>query len=79
HESILNAAGIIMDEGSSESTDADIRSDSVVKEKPKSGSGYSNMTIAELEENLKTAIAEEAYEKASVIRDEINRRSKGKK
>lgn len=39
-------------------------------------SGYEQNTIEELEEMLKAAIEEEAYEKASLIRDELSRRKK---
>jgi protein-arginine kinase activator protein McsA len=37
------------------------------------------MTIKELEKKLMEAIDAEAYEKASVIRDEINKRKGSKK
>lgn len=81
YESILNAAGITVDDENAESTATD---ESVPKEKEKVAkkteeTEYSKMTVAELEEMLSTAVEEEAYEKASKIRDEINRRKKGKK
>ncbi|MHA4895160.1 bifunctional nuclease family protein [Pedobacter sp. PWIIR3] len=41
------------------------------------GSGYKTLTNEELQEKLQEAIAEEAYEKAARIRDEINKRNKG--
>ena len=37
---------------------------------------YTQMTSEELEEALSAAISEEAYEKASIIRDEISKRKK---
>ena len=39
------------------------------------GGGLSSLSKAELEEKLQEAIDNENYERASVIRDEINRRS----
>ncbi len=77
YESILNAAGIIMDEDTSE-TASDESKVTTVKDKTVSNTEYSNMKLPELEELLKTAIEEEAFEKASVIRDEINKRKKSK-
>ena len=37
-------------------------------------SGYQSLTIAELQEKLSEALADEAYEKAARIRDEISKR-----
>lgn len=79
YESILNAAGIIMDEDTPEPTDTDEQEESSIKDKPVSNTEYANMQLDELEELLKAAIEEEAYEKASIIRDEINKRRKKKK
>ena len=39
------------------------------------GSGYQSLTLEELQEKLEEALAEEAYEKAARIRDEINKRN----
>lgn len=39
------------------------------------GSGYPSLTLEELQEKLEEALAEEAYEKAARIRDEINKRN----
>ena len=77
-ESILNAAGIIMDEDSAEMQEPDESEVPNVKEKPVSSTEYSKMTLEELEESLLLAVSEEAYEKASKIRDEINKRKKKK-
>jgi len=77
-ESILNAAGIIMDE---ENTDAEASNETeepVNKEKTVSTTEYSSMLIDELEELLKAAVEEENYEKASILRDEIGKRKKRK-
>jgi len=75
HDFILSSAGIIIDEEEEATAESDapeeIRIDSPEKENPKSlGS------IAELEKQLEAALKKEDYEKASKIRDEINRRSK---
>jgi hypothetical protein len=78
YESILNAAGIIMDEDTTEASDTDDTEESSVKDKPVSNTEYASMPLPELEELLKAAIEEEAYEKASLIRDEINKRKKKK-
>ncbi|MCZ4410264.1 bifunctional nuclease family protein [Cryomorphaceae bacterium 1068] len=75
HDFILSSAGIIIDEDDDESTESDspeeIRVDTPEKEEPKETG-----SIAELEKKLKKALEKEDYEKASKIRDEINRRSK---
>ena len=67
-EKIMSAAGIVMD-------------DEKTKDEPKSGTGvrkdkniYGNFSIEELQESLQKSIEKEEYEKASQIRDEINRR-----
>lgn len=39
------------------------------------GSNYKSLSIAELNQKLQEAIAEEAYEKAARIRDELNKRN----
>lgn len=39
------------------------------------GSSYKSLSIAELNQKLQEAIAEEAYEKAARIRDELNKRN----
>lgn len=78
YESILNAAGIIMDEDTSDIPKANDTEESSIKDKPVSTSQYASMPLPELEELLKAAIEEEAYEKASLIRDEINKRKKKK-
>jgi uncharacterized protein len=77
YESILNAAGITVDEENEDAATAD----TTTKEKPikkVEESEYSKMSIAELEEQLSAAVEDEAYEKASKLRDEINKRKKGK-
>ncbi len=80
YENILDAAGIVMQEG-----DEAIETGREAARQPAAGSGepgkeFSHMTLKELEKKLMEAIDAEAYEKASVIRDEINKRKgSGKK
>ncbi|MDR4988412.1 MAG: bifunctional nuclease family protein [Bacteroidales bacterium] len=74
YEKILAAAGIVMQEGD-ESLETKEKSESKsasTAEDP--GLQYSHMTLKELETKLMEAIDAEAYEKASLIRDEINKR-----
>jgi len=73
HDFILSSAGIIIDEEESNESDApeEIRIDTPEKEEPKEAG-----SIAELEKKLQKALEKEDYEKASKLRDEINRRSK---
>lgn len=82
YESILNAAGITVDEENAESTATDTAPAPKEKEKvakKTDDTEYSKLSLTELEEMLNTAVDDEAYEKASKIRDEINRRKKNKK
>lgn len=73
YEFILSSAGIILDEdaASQKSEEHDETSDILGSE-----TEYSRLSMDELKELLKSAISEEAYEKASKIRDEINNRKK---
>ncbi len=71
YESILKAAGIVLqdeEEPGAESVEQE--------EKTPRESEYSGLSVKELETMLMAAIDEEAYEKASRIRDEINRRAR---
>ena len=72
NESILKAAGIIMDDDSLKKKSSKV-SDYRNKEKE-----YDSYTTDELETLLKDAIENENYEIASKIRDEINNRIKDK-
>ena len=76
NENILSAAGIIMeDETSSKSKASKGESQENVEE---SSNELTNYSLTELDELLMQAIDKEEYEKASRIRDEINKRSKKK-
>lgn len=73
-EEIIEKAGIIMefndaDEIGDESGDTDM-----VKKSPGKHSDYSEYSPEELNELLNAAVTDEDYEKASEIRDEINKR-----
>lgn len=72
YETILKAAGIVLQDETKEPSPEE------VNEQKKPGDGeFSHLNIKELKELLSKAVNEEAYERASKIRDEINRR-KGK-
>jgi len=73
YESILKEAGMVLQE---EKEDQPL--EQVPVEKEVDESEYSNLSVSELETILMTAIDEEAYERASKIRDEINRRKSKK-
>ena len=74
YESIMVAAGIIMEEGETaktfEGSDPSLKKEEVE---------YTSLSLTELREILHSAVENEEYEKASRIRDEIKKRSKGKK
>ena len=69
YEKIMGAAGIIVDEKQEEK-------ESEIPGPPKipSSNPLSSITLTELKEKLDRAVANEEYEEASRIRDEINRR-----
>ncbi len=79
YEFILSSAGIVI-EGNDflflENMEA-ITKEHSSEDMPTSipSSGYQSLTLAELQEKLEEALAEEAYEKAARIRDEINKRN----
>ncbi len=74
YETILSAAGIVLqdDEKSPEEESFPAESEATI-------SDYGSLSVKELEDLLMAAIDEEAYEKASKIRDEINKRKSSKK
>ena len=75
HDFIIDQAGIVMEE-ELEEDDFDSEMEDVELNVPgtKEKSGLSNLTSAELEEQLNQAINDENYELASKLRDEMNRR-----
>ena len=72
YESVMEEAGIIMDDMEEEENVSDVENINKVEEKP----NLDLLTIGELEDLLQEAIAEEDYQKAAQIRDEINGRSR---
>lgn len=73
YDHIISEAGVLMDEknqGDEESTTTAYSADEPGK------SEYEDLSLAELEEMLKKAVANEEYEKASELRDEIEKRKK---
>jgi hypothetical protein len=70
YESILSSAGIILDEDEIESLGGDLNEGD---EEPVT-SGWSALSKDELEKELDKALSEEDYEKATELRDELNRR-----
>ena len=75
YANILDAAGIILPDEKSEPNPEDITEEKIPEHEQEGG--YDQYTIKELEDLLLAAINKEAYEKASKIRDEIQKR-KGK-
>ena len=72
YEHIIVAAGIIMEE---EEDGVEVKSPDVNMDLPDDQEDdFSVYTIAELKKKLKSAIESEDYEKASKVRDEINKR-----
>ncbi len=74
YEFILSTAGIVIEgndfvylENMSESPEEKSAS-------PSSASGYGALSVDELKSKLQEALADEAYEKAAKLRDELNRR-----
>ena len=76
YEDILARAGIIINSARNEETkeDLDLKEEDDKMAKPQ---GINTFTLEKLKKMLTTAIEQEDYEKASEIRDEINKR-KGK-
>ncbi|MCX6306013.1 MAG: DUF151 domain-containing protein [Bacteroidetes bacterium] len=70
YESIMAAAGILMEE------EAEMlkQEEPAPEEDPGEIVSYADTTLAELKEMLQSAIENEEYEKASKIRDELNKR-----
>ncbi len=70
YESIMNAAGILMEEDAENA-----KSDEPLQDIPAAEeSSYTDFSRDELNQMLQTAVENEEYEKASRIRDELNKR-----
>ncbi|MFI5219476.1 MAG: bifunctional nuclease domain-containing protein [Bacteroidia bacterium] len=81
YEFILSQAGVLLDDDSAIIDEPKVGKEKEKEKKPSVKSSgkhieYSAMTIEELKESLMRAIDEEAYEKASKIRDELAKRKK---
>jgi len=70
-EAILSAAGILMDE---EKVPEVVKEQEAESEEDAVTENYDELSFAELKKMLQMAVDNEEYEKASRIRDEINRR-----
>lgn len=72
-EEILSKAGIVLE---SEDPKPARQGSSRKKSEPRESSPFSHYTMQELDDLLNEAVQNEDYEKASIIRDEINNRKK---
>jgi hypothetical protein len=70
YESIMTAAGILMEEENEIAKPEEQPDEPVIDKKE----NYSDLSLEELNEILRNAVINEEYEKASRIRDEINKR-----
>lgn len=73
HEFILSTAGIVI-EGNDFVYLENLSEAAEEKPNPTSAVSYTALSIDELKTKLQSALAEEAYEKAAKIRDELNKR-----
>lgn len=73
YEKILSEAGILMDE-KSEKAEEPAESKASASHTTEKTESFEDFTLNELYELLKKTVDKEEYEKASLIRDEINRR-----
>jgi bifunctional DNase/RNase len=76
-EEIIQKSGIVIDI-ENEPGEAESQTPTTTAESSQEKSSYTDYSLEELEEMLDEAVNKEAYEKASLIRDEIQRRTKDK-
>ncbi len=76
HDFILGSAGIVIDEDEEKADAASEEGTSAITEVPADSAASDSVSVADLEDQLNAALQKEEYEKASKIRDEINRRRK---
>jgi hypothetical protein len=72
YENIMSEAGIIMEDKADEMLEGQEEESAIAEDQ----SEYTKLGLEELKELLQKAIEKEEYEKASSIRDEINKRKK---
>ncbi len=78
YENILDKAGIYLKMDEELTIEEDLESDEIefsLEEEIESEGGYTQMSLQELHEQLNEAVADENYELAAKIRDEISKRS----
>ncbi len=73
YDTILETAGVVLDESERE---GDIENELAESLEASSSGKMSHLSLEALEKMLEDVLAEEDYEKAAAIRDEINRRKK---
>lgn len=73
-DEVIDKAGIIMDFDESGDLTEDFEGTDFIRKGSSSSTDYSDSSLEELNELLDAAISDEDYEKASEIRDEINKR-----
>ena len=76
-EEIIQKSGIVIDI-ENEPGEAESQTPTTTAESSQEKSSYTDYSLEELEEMLDEAVNKEAYEKASLIRDEIQRRKEDK-
>jgi bifunctional DNase/RNase len=82
YEFVLSSAGIVIEGNDflfleNMDTIANAQPEEPKQQATASISGFQSLSIEELQTKLEAALADEAYEKAAKIRDEINRRNAG--
>lgn len=77
YQSIMDSAGIKLDEGEDLESPIEVNPSETAEDKPEKEDkqDISSLTVSELEKQLDQAVENENYELASKIRDEINRRT----
>ncbi|MEZ4720536.1 MAG: bifunctional nuclease family protein [Flavobacteriales bacterium] len=71
YENILASAGIVLEEEEFETEPAQIEQP---KDEASENTGLRGLSMSELEEELEKALSAEDYERATILRDEINKR-----
>lgn len=72
YEHILSSAGIILEDDDFDGSEDEAETAEAAEVEP--DNTYAAMNLPDLEKELEKALAEENYEKATVLRDEINKR-----